>query len=255
MAFAKIITFANQKGGVGKSTSVVNIAASLGVLGKRVLVVDMDPQGNTTSGFGISKKSAAATVYDVIIGRTDAKDAIVVTPFENLSVLPSNISLAGAEFELVMADNRESRLKTALEPLSENYDYILIDCPPSLGILTINALVSADGLVVPMQCEYYSLEGLSQLMLSVKQIKKRYNPKLQLTGILITMYNGRLNLSTQVMDELKKYYAGKIFATAIARNVKLSEAPSFGQPVWYYDKLSKGAALYHEVAKELIQKI
>jgi chromosome partitioning protein len=255
MAFAKIITFANQKGGVGKSTSVVNIAASLGVLGKRVLVVDMDPQGNTTSGFGISKKSAAATVYDVIIGRTDAKDAIVVTPFENLSVLPSNISLAGAEFELVMADNRESRLKTALEPIMENYDYILIDCPPSLGILTINALVSADGLVVPMQCEYYSLEGLSQLMLSVKQIKKRYNPKLQLTGILITMYNGRLNLSTQVMDELKKYYAGKIFATAIARNVKLSEAPSFGQPVWYYDKLSKGAALYHEVAKELIQKI
>lgn len=255
MAFAKIITFANQKGGVGKSTSVVNIAASLGVLGKRVLVVDMDPQGNTTSGFGISKKSAAATVYDVIIGRTDAKDAIVVTPFENLSVLPSNISLAGAEFELVMADNRESRLKTALEPIMEDYDYILIDCPPSLGILTINALVSADGLVVPMQCEYYSLEGLSQLMLSVKQIKKRYNPKLQLTGILITMYNGRLNLSTQVMDELKKYYAGKIFATAIARNVKLSEAPSFGQPVWYYDKLSKGAALYHEVAKELIQKI
>ena len=255
MAFAKIITFANQKGGVGKSTSVVNIAASLGVLGKRVLVVDMDPQGNTTSGFGISKKSAAATVYDVIIGRTDAKNAIVVTPFENLSVLPSNISLAGAEFELVMADNRESRLKTALEPIMENYDYILIDCPPSLGILTINALVSADGLVVPMQCEYYSLEGLSQLMLSVKQIKKRYNPKLQLTGILITMYNGRLNLSTQVMDELKKYYAGKIFSTAIARNVKLSEAPSFGQPVWYYDKLSKGAALYHEVAKELIQKI
>ena len=255
MAFAKIITFANQKGGVGKSTSVVNIAASLGVLGKRVLVVDMDPQGNTTSGFGISKKSAAATVYDVIIGRTDAKDAIVVTPFENLSVLPSNISLAGAEFELVMADNRESRLKTALEPIMENYDYILIDCPPSLGILTINALVSADGPVVPMQCEYYSLEGLSQLMLSVKQIKKRYNPKLQLTGILITMYNGRLNLSTQVIKKKKKYYAGKIFATAIARNVKLSEAPSFGQPVWYYDKLSKGAALYHEVAKELIQKI
>ena len=255
MANAKIVTFANQKGGVGKSTSVVNIAASLGVLGKRVLVVDMDPQGNTTSGFGISKKNTAATVYDVLIGRTEIKDAILVTPFENLSVLPSNISLAGAEFELVMADNRESRLKAALSPVTDDYDYILIDCPPSLGILTINALVCADGLVVPMQCEYYSLEGLSQLMLSVKQIKKRYNPKLQLTGILITMYNGRLNLSTQVMDELKKYYAGKIFKTAVVRNVKLSEAPSFGMPVYYYDKLSRGATLYHEVAQELMQKI
>ena len=255
MANAKIVTFANQKGGVGKSTSVVNIAASLGVLGKRVLVVDVDPQGNTTSGFGISKKSSAGTVYDVLIGRSDAADAVQKTEFENISVIPANISLAGAEFELVMADNRESRLKTALESIADRYDYILIDCPPSLGILTINALVCADGLVVPMQCEYYSLEGLSQLMLSVKQIKKRFNPALQLTGILITMYNGRLNLSTQVMDELKKYYAGKIFNTAISRNVKLSEAPSFGQPVWYYDKFSKGAALYHEVAKELMQKI
>lgn len=255
MGNAKIVTFANQKGGVGKSTSVVNIAASLGVLGRRVLVVDVDPQGNTTSGFGISKKTSGSTVYDVLIGRSDAADAVLKTEFENISVLPANISLAGAEFELVMADNRESRLKNALEPLTTSYDYILIDCPPSLGILTINALVAADGLVVPMQCEYYSLEGLSQLMLSVKQIKKRYNPKLQLTGILITMYNGRLNLSTQVMDELKKYYAGKLFNTAISRNVKLSEAPSFGQPVWYYDKFSKGAALYHEVAKELMQKI
>ena len=252
---AKIITFANQKGGVGKSTSVVNIAASLGVLGKRVLVVDTDPQGNTTSGFGIGKKAIAATVYDVLIGRADAADTVVPTAFENISVIPANISLAGAEFELVMADNRESRLKTALEPLLSDYDYILIDCPPSLGILTINALVATDGLIVPMQCEYYSLEGLSQLMMSVKQIKKRYNPRLSLTGILITMYNGRLNLSAQVMDELKKYYADKIFKTAIVRNVKLSEAPSFGMPVWYYDKYSKGAALYHDVAKELMQKI
>lgn len=255
MANAKVVTFANQKGGVGKSTSVVNIAASLGVLDKRVLVIDVDPQGNTTSGFGINKKTAAGTVYDVLIGRTEARDAVQTTEFRNISVLPANISLAGAEFELVMADNRESRLKTAIEPLLDAYDYVLIDCPPSLGILTINALVAADGLVVPMQCEYYSLEGLTQLMMSVKQIKKRFNPKLQLTGILITMYNGRLNLSTQVMDELKKYYAGQLFHTAISRNVKLSEAPSFGQPVWYYDKFSKGAALYHEVAKELMQKI
>ena len=252
---AKVVTFANQKGGVGKSTSVVNIAASLGVLGKRVLVVDTDPQGNTTSGFGVSKKTAAGTVYDVLIGRTEAAAAIQTTPFENISVLPANISLAGAEFELVMADNRESRLRDALAPVKGDYDYILIDCPPSLGILTINALVAADGLVIPMQCEYYSLEGLSQLMMSVKQIKKRFNPKLSLTGILITMYNGRLNLSSQVMEELKKYYAGKIFSTAIARNVKLSEAPSFGMPVCYYDKYSKGAALYAEVAKELMERI
>ena len=252
---ARIVTFANQKGGVGKSTSVVNIAASLGILGKNVLVVDVDPQGNITSGFGINKKNIAATVYDVLIGRTDARDAVMKTPFENLSVIAANISLAGAEFELVLADNREARLKKALEPLVLDYDYILIDCPPSLGILTINALVAAHGLVVPMQCEYYSLEGLTQLMTSVKQIKKRFNPDLTLTGILVTMYNGRLNLSSQVMDELKKYYSAKIFSTAIHRNVKLSEAPSFGMPVYYYDKHSKGASLYHEVAEELIEQI
>ncbi len=251
---AKIITFANQKGGVGKSTSVVNIAASLGILGQSVLVIDVDPQGNTTSGFGINKKNTRNTVYDVLIGRADAASAVVKTQFENISVIPANISLAGAEFELVMADNRESRLGTALSPILGDYDYILIDCPPSLGILTINALVAADGLVIPMQCEYYSLEGLSQLMMSVKQIKKRFNPKLSLTGILVTMYNGRLNLSSQVMEELKKYYAGKIFSTAIVRNVKLSEAPSFGMPVYYYDKFSKGASLYHEVAKELLER-
>ncbi len=252
---AKIVTFANQKGGVGKSTSVVNIAASLGKLGKEVLIIDMDPQGNTTSGFGINKKSVSDTVYDVLIGRTDATQAVVKTQFEGLSVIPANISLAGAEFELVSADSRESRLRTALSALRHDYDYILIDCPPSLGILTINAMVAADGLVVPMQCEYYSLEGLSQLMMTVKQIKKRFNPKLSLVGILITMYNGRLNLSSQVMDELKKYYADRIFRTPIARNVKLSEAPSFGMPVCYYDKFSKGASLYHDVAKELMERI
>lgn len=254
-SLAKIITFANQKGGVGKSTSVVNIAASLGVLGKRVLVVDIDPQGNTTSGFGINKKSVTNTIYDVLISRSDARSAIVRTQFENISVIPANISLAGAEFELVMTDNREARLANAIALLREDYDFILIDCPPSLGILTINALVAAHGLVIPMQCEYYSLEGLSQLMMSVKQIKKRFNPALNLTGILITMYNGRLNLSQQVMDELKKYYAGKIFSTPIVRNVKLSEAPSFGMPVWYYDKRSAGATLYHEIAKELLERI
>ncbi len=252
---AKIVTFANQKGGVGKSTSVVNIAASLGILGKRVLVVDVDPQGNTTSGFGINKKTITNSIYDVLIGRADTDSSIIKTAFENISVLPANISLAGAEFELVLTDNRESRLQTALSTVRNDYDFIFIDCPPSLGILTINALVCADGLVIPMQCEYYSLEGLSQLMTSVKQIKKRFNQKLSLTGILITMYNGRLNLTTQVMEELKKYYAGKIFSTPIARNVKLSEAPSFGMPVYYYDKFSKGSSSYQEVAKELLERI
>ena len=255
MANAKVVTFANQKGGVGKSTSVVNIAASLGVLDKRVLVIDVDPQGNTTSGFGISKKTAAGTVYDVLIGRTEARDAVQTTEFRNISVLPANISLAGAEFELVMADNRESRLKTAIEPLLDAYDYVLIDCPPSLGILTINALVAADGLVVPMQCEYYSLEGLSQLTLTIRQMKKLYNRKLDITGILVTMYNGRLNLSLQVMDELKKYYAGKLFSTTISRNVRLSEAPGFGMPVLYFDKYSKGCQAYLDVAKEILERI
>ena len=252
---AAVITFANQKGGVGKSTSVVNIAASLGLLGKRVLVVDSDPQGNTTSGFGVNKRSTQYTVYDVLIGRADVKRSVLKTNFQNIHLLPANISLAGAEFELVLADSREARLKDALESVKYDYDIILIDCPPSLGILTINALVAANGLVIPMQCEYYSLEGLAQLMMSVKQIKKRFNPDLTLTGILITMYNGRLNLSAQVMDELKKYYKDKLFSTPIARNVKLSEAPSFGMPVVYYDKHSKGAALYEDVAKELLTRI
>ncbi len=252
---AAVITFANQKGGVGKSTSVVNIAASLGVLGKRVLVVDSDPQGNTTSGFGINKRTTQHTVYDVLIGRADVKNTVLQTNYKNIWILPANISLAGAEFELVMTDDREARLKDALVDIKYDYDLILIDCPPSLGILTINALVAASGLVIPMQCEYYSLEGLSQLMMSVKQIKKRFNPELSLTGILITMYNGRLNLSSQVMDELKKYYKDKLFSTPIARNVKLSEAPSFGMPVYYYDKHSKGAALYEDVARELLTRI
>ena len=252
---AKVIAFANQKGGVGKSTSVVNVAASLGVLGKTVLVVDVDPQGNTTSGFGVNKKNLNRTVYDVLIGRADCASCTVKTEFEGISILPANISLAGAEFELVMADNRDSRLRTMLAPVLSDYDYVLIDCPPSLGILTINALTASEGLIIPMQCEYYSLEGLSQLILSVKQIKKRCNPALSLTGILITMYNGRLNLSMQVMQELQKYYPGKIFETPITRNVKLSEAPSFGEPVWYYDRYSKGAQQYMETAKELLERI
>ena len=252
---AKIITFSNQKGGVGKSTSAVNIAASAGILGKRVLIVDADPQVNTISGFGISKKAIRCSIYDVLIHRSDISSAVLQTNYDNVWAIPANISLAGAEFELVMSEHRENRLKNALDNLRDQFDYIFIDCPPSLGILTINALVAADGFIIPMQCEYYALEGLSQLMLSVKQIKKHYNSRLNLTGILITMYNGRLNLSVQVLSELKKYYADKLFSTPIVRNVKLSEAPSFGMPIYYYDKHSKGAHLYMEVTKELFQRI
>lgn len=250
---AKVIALANQKGGVGKTTTAVNLSASVGLMGKKVLMIDMDPQGNTTSGFGINKKGVATT-YEVLIGDIPLSRAVVQTPYTNLSVVPAHISLAGAEFELVSAERRAERLKDALEEVRDAYDYIFIDCPPSLGILTINALSAADGFIIPMQCEYYSLEGLSQLMVSVKKIKATYNPDLVLVGILITMYNGRLNLSVQVLEEIKKYYSSKLFKTPIARNVRLSEAPSFGMPVYYYDKNSKGAQAYLEVARELLQR-
>ena len=254
-ALAHIISFVNQKGGVGKTTSAVNIAAALGNMGKRVLLVDTDPQGNATSGVGISKKNITRSVYDVIIERASVSDAIIKTKFNNLSVLPSHISLAGAELELVDEDNRESRLKNALNSIKDDYDYIIIDCPPSLGLLSINALTASTGVIIPMQCEYYALEGLTQLMLTIKLVKKHYNSKLEIVGIMITMYNGRLNLSLQVMDELKKYYADKLFKTTVVRNVKLSEAPSFGEPILYYDKYSKGCAAYNDIAAELIERL
>jgi len=250
-----VITFANQKGGVGKTTSAVNIAAAVGALGYRVLLCDLDPQGNATSGVGVSKKALKHSAYDALIGSCDPHLAVYKTNFKNLWVMPSTIDLAGAEIELIEKDGREYAYKRIIDSVGEDFDFVFTDCPPSLSILTVNALSAADGVVIPMQCEYYSLEGLTQLMTSVKQIKKRFNPELTLTGILVTMYNGRLNLSSQVMDELKKYYSTKIFSTAIHRNVKLSEAPSFGMPVYYYDKHSKGAELYHAVAGELIERI
>ena len=251
----KIIAFANQKGGVGKTTSAVNIAASVGILGKSVLLIDLDPQGNTTSGVGINKKNLKSTSYELLIDEIDAAQAIVETEFKNLSVIPSNISLAGAEFDLYQLDNREYRLKKQLEAVKDNYDYIFIDCPPSLGMITVNALAAADAVIIPMQCEYYALEGLSQLMITIRKIKQLYNPELEICGILITMLNGRLILTMQVISELKKYYSDKLFKTPVSRNVKLSEAPSFGKPVYYHDKSSKGAVEYLEVAKELIERI
>ncbi len=252
---AYIISFANQKGGVGKTTSAVNIAAALGFRGKRVLLIDMDPQGNTTSGVGVGKRDLKHTMYEVLLGQCSVKDAIIPTKFTNLAIIPANISLAAAEFDLVDMPERQYRLKKTLAAVSNDYDVVIIDCPPSLGILTINSLAASAGVIIPMQCEYFALEGLSQLMLTIRKIKQLYNRSLEITGILLTMYNPRLNLTVQVVGELKKYYADKLFRTPILRNVKLSEAPSFGTPIIYHDKNSKGAQCYREVADEILTRI
>ena len=252
---AKIIAFANQKGGVGKTTSAINIAASLGIKNKKVLLIDFDPQGSSSSGVGVRKVQTKQTVYDVLIGRCRASDVIIKTEYKNLDVIPSGVNLAAAELELADFENRQNRLRDAIAEINENYHYIIIDCPPSLGMLTVNALTAADGVIIPMQCEYFALEGLSQMMMTIKQIKKLYNPALSLTGILITMYNGRLNLSIQVMEELKKHYEDKLFSVTIPRSVRLSEAPSYGAPIHYYDKKNTGAVNYGKIAKEIIDRI
>jgi len=251
----KIITFANQKGGVGKTTSAINIAAEIGLKGKKVLLVDNDPQGNASSGVGVNKKSIKHSTYTTIIEPETVRESIYKTPYENLYVMPSNINLAGAELDIIEFDDRHKRLQKALSEVKDEYDYIFIDCPPTLGLLTVNALVASDGVIIPMQCEYFALEGLSQLSVSIKKVKQLYNPSLELVGILITMYNGRLNLSTQVLAELKKYYSDKLFKTVIVRNVRLSEAPSYGKPIEYFDKYSKGAQAYSEVTNELLDRI
>lgn len=250
----RIISFANQKGGVGKTTSAVNTAASLGALGYDTLLIDLDPQGSATSGVGIRKKGLRYTVRDVLVGGCRAEDAVVPTAYKKLSIIPANISLAGAEFDLLRGEGDEAHLKTALEDIRWRFDYIIIDCPPSLGMLTINALTASDGLVIPMQCEYYALEGLSQLSTTVGHIKKRYNPRLNLTGILLTMYNPRLALTVQVRAELEKHYGNRVFTATIGRNVRLSEAPSFGRPILYHDKRAKGALDYMQLAKELHER-
>ncbi len=255
LKMGKIISFANQKGGVGKTTSCVNVAASLGVIGNKVLIIDLDPQGNTTSGVGISKKGLKGSTRELLSGTLPVKEIIQETPYENLWVIPTNTALAGAEFDLFDFDESEFRIKKALEEVKNEFDYILIDCPPSLGMLTINAFAASDGVIVPMQCEFYALEGLSQLMITINRIKRMYNPDLAITGILITMYNGRLLLSMQVISELEQHYEDKLFTQRISRNVKLTEAPGFGKPVYYHDKNSKGAKEYIEVAKELVTRI
>ncbi len=249
-----IICFANQKGGVGKTTSALNIAACLARSGKKVLFIDSDPQGNATSGIGIKKKSITAGVYELIVGLRTWQEVVLETSVRGLSIIPSTMNLAGAELELIDQSGREANLKNAIKGTEEVFDYIIIDCPPSLGLLTINALTAAKYVIIPVLCEYYSLEGLSQLTATIKQIKRLYNPEIELLGVLINMYDGRLNLTVAVLEELKKYFAGKIFRTPIPRSVKISEAPSHGLAITEYDRNGKGTAAYSAVALELMQR-
>ncbi|MBQ6526622.1 MAG: ParA family protein [Clostridia bacterium] len=251
---AKTIAIVNQKGGVGKTTTAVNLAAALGLQKQKVLMVDIDPQGNCTSGFGIEKQNLEVSSYDILIDQEPAKNAILTTKFRNVDLLPASMDLAGAELELVDIPERQTRLKKALADVNENYDYILLDCPPSLGLITLNALTASDSFLVPIQCEYYALEGLSQLLNTVKTIKRLYNPSIDLEGVVLTMFDNRLNLTQQVVAEVKKYFPNKVFETAIPRNVRLSEAPSFGMPVLYYDRGSRGSMAYIALARELIKK-
>lgn len=250
----KTIAFANQKGGVGKTTSAVNIAACVAKSKRNVLLVDTDPQGNATTGLGINKRQIHASVYDLLISRAQASDAVCSTCVPGLSVIPSTMDLVGAEIELVDMDDREYKLRGALAQIADKYDYIFIDCPPSLGLITLNALTAANGLVIPATCEFYSLEGLTQLMNTVRYVKQRKNPSLELVGVLVNMFDGRLTLNAQVLEEMKRYFGSKMFSRPVPRNVKLSEAPSYGVPAYMYDKYSKGSRAYEDIAQELAER-
>ena len=252
----KVIAIANQKGGVGKTTTSINLSACLAEKGKKVLLIDMDSQGNTTSGFGFEKNELDKTVYEVLREEVSIEEAIIPVEecFENLFLIPANRNLAGAEIELVTRENMQHILKKQLEPIKDEYDFIVIDCPPALGMLTVNAMTAADSVLVPIQCEYYALEGLSQLMSTIKQVKRLYNPVIELEGILLTMYDRRLKLTEQVEEEVKTHFPDKVYKTIIPRNVRLSEAPSFGMPALYFDPHSRGSRAYQELTKEILKK-
>ena len=251
----KAIAIFNQKGGVGKTTTNINLGASLARLGKKVLIIDIDPQGNTTSGIGVAKNELSDTVYEVLIQENyDTRKAILHTATDGLDVIPANVDLAGAEIELVGLKGREARLKKSIDKVREDYDYIFIDCPPSLGLLTINSLTAVDSVLIPIQCEFYALEGVSQLVSTIELVKKRLNKDLEVEGVVLSMFDGRTNLAVQVVQEVKKYFGSKVFSTVIPRNVRLAEAPSFGMAITEYDPKSKGARAYKAFAKEFLKR-
>lgn len=249
----KAIAIFNQKGGVGKTTTNINLAACLALKEKKILILDIDPQGNTTSGIGISKKELGNTSYEILVkDNVDSKTAILHTQMKNLDIIPASVQLAGAEVELIQLKGREKRLKYALDQVKPDYDYIFIDCPPSLGLLTINSLTAVDSVLIPIQCEFYALEGVSQLMSTIEIVKKNLNPKLEIQGVILSMFDGRTNLSIQVVEEVKKYFKEKVYTTVIPRNVRLAEAPSYGMPIMKYDPKSAGAIAYQEFAEEFL---
>jgi chromosome partitioning protein len=251
----KIIAVANQKGGVAKTTTAVNLSACLVELGKKVLLIDLDPQGNASSGCGVAKHKLSRSIYDVLINDVSIQSVIQKTDLKNFFIAPARIELAGAEIELVNLESRENKLSKALQPIQNDYDFILIDCPPSLGLLTLNALTAATDILMPIQCEYYALEGLTLLMDTYNRVKKSLNPNLDIIGVLLTMFDARTNLSIQVVDEVKKYFKNKVFRTIVPRNVRLGEAPSHGKPIVLYDSKSRGAEVYRDLAKEVLERV